>query len=396
MKQDLRKRLSRYTALAVATSAIGEAKAAIIYTDEDPDFVGGIGSQYFLDLDNDGVNDFKIYHDGGSNLMIEPLVNGNGIMGSGSSSYAYPFNLANGAPISSGAGAFMTIGYSGGYQSLNYGSCSFGNWCSVTDGFLGLHFNAGGNMHYGWVRLDVDANGEHWVVKDYAYDNVAGEPIDAGEATNPIVADGASNVIGTDIDNNGNGLDLQVDFAAAGDESTVAEYRVMIVKNAMSFDLADAQAVGAASYFTVTPNGSSNYTQIHTAGAIDVDGDPILENTGYQAYVLSIADGTNAQVDSLSAPSTNFALFSTIGINTNVLNEISTLVTGDNFIVKIPRAIQDEMLTLKIISLDGKILMTKKLSATLTTLDVSSFSNGIYIAYFLNDLGEVKSLKFKI
>ena len=67
---------------------------------------------------------------------------------------------------------------------MNYNSCSFGNWCSVTDRYLGLRFNIGGNTHYGWARIDVPNNAsDSWTVKDYAYNINAGAPINAGQQT---------------------------------------------------------------------------------------------------------------------------------------------------------------------------------------------------------------------
>lgn len=185
----LSKQLAKYSALTVAIGGIADANGQINYTDVQPDFAGGIGSEFFLDLDNNGTNDFRIFNDSSNNLLIEPLAASNQFLGSGSSSsYAYPYALSNGAPISaSAAGSWFNNGYSMGQASLNYGSssstCSFGNWCDVTDRYLPLRFDVGGNTHYGWARLDVDAIGNVWSVKDYAYNETADEVILAGQQT---------------------------------------------------------------------------------------------------------------------------------------------------------------------------------------------------------------------
>jgi hypothetical protein len=50
-----------------------------------------------------------------------------------------------------------------------------------TTGFIGLKFDVSGNTHYGWVRVEVTANGEILSIKDYAYDETPNTPIVAGE-----------------------------------------------------------------------------------------------------------------------------------------------------------------------------------------------------------------------
>lgn len=301
-KKDLQKKLAKYSTLAIAITAVGDANAGIIYTDEAPDFNGVIGSQYFLDLNNDGNDDFRIWHNGSSNLYISPLTSSNEVLGSGGATFAYPFALSSGAMISSGAGSFFNNGYSGGFQSLNYGSCSFGNWCNVTDRFIGLRFSIGGNIHYGWVRLDVNNAGSVWTVKDYAYDDVMGTGIPAGSMGTPGTASPSSGIIGTDISDNANSTDLEVMFTASSDETTVSEYRIVAVSAASTpgFNQAVADALPAANYTAVTPNASPTYTQIFSAGALDSDGVAIVQGAPYSMFILNVADGVNATTNSLS------------------------------------------------------------------------------------------------
>jgi len=178
------KKLARYGALTTAIAGMADAHGQINYTDIDPDHSGGVGNDYFLDLNNDGTDDFRIYHDGGSNLFISPTAANNQVLGSGSSTYAYPYVLSNGGVISSGAtGSWFNNGLSNGYQSLNYGNCTYGNWCNITDGYLGLRFDVGGSLHYAWARLDVDQDGANWSVKEYAYNETPNQSINAGQQT---------------------------------------------------------------------------------------------------------------------------------------------------------------------------------------------------------------------
>ncbi|WP_047549688.1 T9SS type A sorting domain-containing protein [Psychroserpens sp. Hel_I_66] len=189
-------KIAKYGALTAAIAGVADASGQIGYTDiGPPDFVGGANLEYMLDLNNDGVNDFRIYNVNSiyssygynytlNNLFIEPLAASNEVLGSGGATYAYPFALNNGDSISDGSTGWYNNGFANGYQSLNYGSCDFGDWCNITDGYLGLRFDAGGgNIHYGWARLDVGAGGDVFTIKDYAWNQTVNESIIAGQQT---------------------------------------------------------------------------------------------------------------------------------------------------------------------------------------------------------------------
>lgn len=183
---NLSKKLASYGALTASIIGVADASGqSIIYTDVNPDFSGTGGSEYLLDIDNNGTNDFRIHANASSsaNIYLQPLTASNQALGSGSSSsFAYPFALSTNDVISSGAGSWFNNSFSYGYMSLNYGSCAYGNWCNVTDGFIGLRFNiAGSGIHYGWVRLDVGGSGNSWSVKDFAYHDTPGSSILAGQ-----------------------------------------------------------------------------------------------------------------------------------------------------------------------------------------------------------------------
>jgi len=302
-------------------TAVSESDAAVIYTDVDPDFTGGVGDDYYIDLNNDGVNDFRIWHNGSSNLYISPLNSNNYVLGSGSSySFAYPYALSNGAMISSGQSSwFNTAYYSYGYQSMNYGSCSYGHWCSVTDKYLGVQFTAGGNQHFGWIRLDVNASGSNWVVKDYAFQDTPNASLLAGEMPQIVSASVASNITGTDVSDNSNGEDLSVSFDAAPDESTLSEYRIMAVKtsNISAFGVSQASALTASEYISINPNASPSYTT-NFLGVNDSDGDPIAIGINYTLFVLSMADGSNATVNAIDSSSVSVMLNTSADVASNV------------------------------------------------------------------------------
>lgn len=339
LPKKLKDRLKLYSLAAGAFVAGSETvDAAIVYTDINPNFSGVTGSQYFLDLNNDNIDDFRIYHDSSDNLFIEPLNSSNEVLGSGSASgYAYPYALSAADNIQAvpSSGTWFNNGYSTGYLSLNYGSSgTFGNWINVTDKYLGLRFVVGANTYYGWARLDVNSSGNIWSVKDYAYEDVSGVSILAGATgiVSPIVPSSpATAVTATDVANNSNGTDLAIGFAAAGDETLLSEYRVMIVDdaNTATFDLAAAQAVTAGNYIAMSPTGGSIYNPNLQATTTDVDGNLIVNGQPYSVFVMSVADGVNANVDTLSAPSVAVTLQIPASAATNLIAaDVDDLNTG--------------------------------------------------------------------
>lgn len=169
----LAKRLSQYGTFALAAIGTAEADGQVVYTDVDPDFSGSTGSSYAIDLDNNGVDDV-IIEKNMTNLSANPE-GSNGILGSGSNiNYAYPYALNSGDNISSG------VVYGNFLNGVNGNLMYPGVWDNVTDKYLGVEFDISGSTHYGWIRLDVAANG-NFTVKDFAYESSPGAGIKAGE-----------------------------------------------------------------------------------------------------------------------------------------------------------------------------------------------------------------------
>ncbi|MFX4262142.1 S-layer homology domain-containing protein [Pelotomaculum propionicicum] len=125
-------------------------------------------------------------------------------------------------------------------------------------------------------------------------------------------APAATNVTADDVDNNGDGSDLEVSFdGPRGQNTRIESYRVLVVKSAgaSSFTLSDAN--GVTDFTTVDKiEDAPSYTVVLDADAKDVDGDPITEDVSYKVFVLSVADGVNATENALSAASASITLSS--------------------------------------------------------------------------------------
>ncbi len=101
----------------------------------------------------------------------------------------------------------------------------------------------------------------------------------------------------------GDGRDLLVTFGRAADESSLSQYRVLVVKSgaASSFNLNSAINVPAANYTTLSKTGA-NQSQFLNASTRDVNGEPIRSGVSYRVFVLSVGS-TNS-----SNASSNYAL----------------------------------------------------------------------------------------
>ncbi len=192
MKKNLQNKLTRYTAAAAAVVAASGANAQVVYTDVNPDVTvddnqdaGGF-SIAGLDLNNDATPDFILAARdstySGTRVrftLVAPANSSNAIAGETPTAYDYALALNSGDMINN------TLNWIAATNTMAYNVASANpyneNWNGVTDKYLGLQFVVGGNTHYGWARLDVDAIGDVFTLKDYAYNATAGAGLMAGE-----------------------------------------------------------------------------------------------------------------------------------------------------------------------------------------------------------------------
>jgi hypothetical protein len=193
------------SAYGIAASAAGvsllaltpASEAKVVYTPAH-ELIGPDGS-YKLDLNNDGIIDFVIVEIARhSQLATSQFLSARGRLGNevncassfcGSEPYAAA--LTRGKQIGPNLGshgwiktptvmAFEIFSKQGSY----YGFA----WANVSDRYLGLKFRINGETHFGWARLNVKLHkgapkDRTWEVQltGYAYETVAGKPIQAGQ-----------------------------------------------------------------------------------------------------------------------------------------------------------------------------------------------------------------------
>lgn len=173
------KKLAKYGALSLAIAGVADASGQIVYTDVNPDFIGGAGASLDIDFDGDGTTDVTILQsNNGAYELVKALpYSTNGVLAASNTGYFYASNLAYGAAISAGAGSFRSFGSL--CAGVGYAGSQF---CGTGEGYIGVEFDVSGSTHYGWVRVDV-ADSSNFIVMDYAYESTPNIPIAAGDST---------------------------------------------------------------------------------------------------------------------------------------------------------------------------------------------------------------------
>ncbi|OWR31121.1 copper amine oxidase [Saccharibacillus sp. O23] len=105
----------------------------------------------------------------------------------------------------------------------------------------------------------------------------------------------------SDAGNYGDGRDLLVTFGRASDESSISEYRVMVVKSASASNFGLSSAIGVASgNYTVLPRTGSNQSTFLNASTRDVNGEPIRSGVAYRVFVLAVGSGNTNNTSNYS------------------------------------------------------------------------------------------------
>ena len=193
----------RLNLYALAASAAGvsllalaqPSEAKIIYT-KTHQVIGNNGI-YGLDLNHDGTVDFLIREQGRTPFSSYKSLSakeayGNAVQGSRGAAAA----LRRGAPIGprqrfiTGASYFGEVMVRDGCSVE--GSCfSIGQWVNVNNRYLGLKFQIGGKIHYGWARLSVEVQQDHKItgtLTGYAYETIENKGIRAGQTVSEAAA----------------------------------------------------------------------------------------------------------------------------------------------------------------------------------------------------------------
>jgi hypothetical protein len=202
LSESLHRQLNSY---ALAASAAGvsmmaltqSADAKIIYTPANVKITDG--GTFHMDVNHDGVNDFYFFNTSGCRTSCD-------LLHVSASSFKYGAAVGNGsfvAALRPGVRINKSQQFAeGNYMAVvRFFSSKFiyaGPWANggkgVTDRYLGLKFNIGSKIHFGWARLRVQvkkhANGSPYfftTLTGYAYETIPNKPIIAGKTHGPDV-----------------------------------------------------------------------------------------------------------------------------------------------------------------------------------------------------------------
>lgn len=151
----------------------------------------------------------------------------------------------------------------------------------------------------------------------------------------------ASHVSVRDVNDQGDGRDMEVSFSRSSTESYVDHYRIMVVKASKSFNLASALKVSPSNY-TVVTTSSSNRTINLSQNSRDVDGDYIRNDQPYVVRILAVGKGSYSSVLSTSSPKMTLTNLSSVTEVTNVkINDINDFGDGRDVSVSFTRPQND-------------------------------------------------------
>ncbi len=187
LSESIHRQLNMYAfaagAAGVSVLALTQsAEAKIIYTQTH--VVIGTNHIYELDLNHDGIADFKIDNYSFftdtivATLSAVPAQANNAVVGRqlqiGSPYYAY--DLTRGVAIG------PKQPFAGGWMAWSDGANRAGQWVNVRSRYLGLKFRVKGKIHYGWARLNVTVGHSRIAatLTGYAYETIPNRPIRAG------------------------------------------------------------------------------------------------------------------------------------------------------------------------------------------------------------------------
>lgn len=158
---------------------------------------------------------------------------------------------------------------------------------------------------------------------------------DDEEVTPPpteVSAPAVGSIAVDDITNNGNASDIEVSFPKVSDETLITAYRIIVAKSSVSLNLEIAEALSSERYEQIVKNGRSIQTTLSET-LLDSDGDPIENGNSYRIYVLSVADGENAILSTLSVASSVLSLAVTTIKITYIGNDGVYISDGDKAVI---------------------------------------------------------------
>ena len=296
---------SRFLSIFIFLTSISTLFGQVVYTDITPDAELINKDSIYLDINNDGQNDFILFHRTYSdpnnyNYLFAIYSNDNtavALTKDSASAIFYEESIDESLDWSISNETYIH------QLKLGYDYDSIGNWTNVREAFLGLKLIINNQNHYAWLRINYSEELVMWAV-DYAYNETPQEPIFAGQELPSFT----TSVHATDEHDHFDGRDIVVSFTKAFDELLFSEYRIIIAKanDTTALDVSVMSQLPAERYYSMMVNPADiSFTKTRSLRetTVDKDGDSIEKFTDYKAYILNVAQSGNIDDNMLSQAS---------------------------------------------------------------------------------------------
>lgn len=222
----------------------------------------------------------------------------------------------------------------------------------------------------------------------------------------PNYAPDVTNVMATDISDNGNGTDLQVTFTASAPETNVANYYAIVVKSGQE---GLVQQVGAQAFalipiyaVNIAANGSATYTTVFTAPKDSVwfltgqnlTSELIQENEPYK--VVIVAEGQNGYETVYGGVSNEITLTSVGSVNETSAANFTVYPNPANENVTFNFAGANFVNAINIMGINGSLVKNVAVNGNgQVNVNVADLAKGFYVYQIVdNDGNVVKTAKF--
>jgi hypothetical protein len=200
-----------------------------------------------------------------------------------------------------------------------------------------------------------------------------------------------SNVVASDIGNNGNGTDLQVTFDVPSDETGIAAYHLIIFRPNINPGMLLGAAAFIAEYGSATllPDGNNkthvfsatdNFWQVNSAGNA-IDSFLIVNDVDFRVWVY---------VQGASGFGNVFAGSNVITLKDEPLSLIENKWSNRVFPNPVSEILYFEVentniQAVQLVDVKGAVVLTSNINATSGKIDVSNLENGIYVLHALDE-----------
>ena len=334
---DLKKTIKKLllTTSVVMTFSTG-AHSTIVYTDIVDETLTPTGT-IEIDMDGAGGSEFSISDMGfGGNTIPSCWFNGTnyGFVTVSPAEWDVMKGLAVGATIDANAGF-----YNNGVDANVDPGWNITPFPSGQDTYIGAQFDLGATNHFGWIRVNWDGAGT-FIVKDFAYENVADQEIIAGDGIAILLTS------------------MTISGEGGLNSITSSNGSLQMMKNVLPINATDQSVTWAV-------NNQSGAATISVTGLLTAVSDGIVE-------VVATANDGSAVTASLSVTISNqtaslmdqsglyFKVFPNPALNNIVIQgEVGAIIT-----------IRD---------LKGELLKEFELEFLNQSVDISNLSAGVYM-----------------